>query len=285
MMRKLFGVACVALIACARSASAQTPLDNVDQKCVNAMNKDTSQIQAAKGKLDAGCVNAQEKRKLPSASGCISADAHQKVSKAVTKIGTDNTKHCSADTPPFAYTSPGTASGAATTAEANFLQDMVGSPTDSGLFDCQTQPAQCACQLHVIPRAENLLRTLEAEFIRCKVAVLAVGKTGNAFPMGAATSGADVSRCITDGSIPQSVQADPKQAFQKAQTLLQGADSKFCTAGGEFSSGVCGATDGAPLDNCLAQRAKCRFCLMANDADNLGLSAGSCAAWSGGTCP
>jgi hypothetical protein len=273
-------MAYVAIITCAASAWAvMPPLDNVDQKCVNAMNKDTSQIQAAKGKLDAGCVNAQEKRKLMSAATCISTDAHQKVSKIVTKIGTDNTKHCP-DTPPFAYTGPVTSAGAATTAEANFLQDMVGSPTDSGLFDCQTQPAQCSCQLHVIPRAENLLRTLEAEFIRCKVAVLAVGKTLT-FPQGA-TSASDVEHCITDPALTQSVQADPKQAFQKATTLAQEADSKFCTLGGEFNSGVCGAIDGAPLDNCLVQRAKCRFCQMANTADGLAVD---CATWSGGSCP
>jgi hypothetical protein len=276
MMRRILGLGCVALIACAGAASAQ--LDNVDQKCVNAMNKDTSQIQAAKGKLDAGCVNAQEKRKVPSADACISSDAHQKVSKALAKIGTDNTKHCP-DAPAFAYT--GVSAGtAATTAEANFLKDMAGSPTDSGLFDCQTQPAQCACQLHVIPRAENVLRTLMAEFIRCKAAVLAVGKTLT-FPQGA-MSGSDVAHCITDASLTQSVQADPKQALQKAVTLMQDADSKFCTIGGEFNTGVCGATDGAPLDTCLEKRAKCRFCLMANAADNLSVD---CTTWSGITCP
>ena len=280
MMQKLFGVACVALIACAKSASAQTPLDNVDQKCVNAMNKDTSQIQAAKGKLDAGCVNAQEKRKLMSAAACISADAHQKVSKAVAKIQSDDTKHCP-DVPAFAYTGHSAAGTAAQTAEANFLQDMVGSPTDSGLFDCQTQPTQCACQLHVIPRAENLLRTLEAEFIRCKVAVLAVGKTGNAFPMGAAVNAGDVGRCVTDGTITQSVQADPKQAFQKSTTLFQEADQKVCN-GGEFNSGACSAADFATRETCFIEHAKCRFCQMANAADNLSVD---CTTWSGITCP
>ncbi len=278
MMRRIFGLGCVALIACAGAASAQ--LNNTDQKCVNAMNKDTSQIQAARGKLDAGCVKDTEKGKTANAEACITADAHQKVVKAVNKIGTDNTKHCP-DAPAFAYTSPGTASSAATTAEENLLHDVFGNPADSGLVPCNPSVVECGCHLHVLPRVENLIRTLDAEFIRCKVAVLAVGKTV-AFPLGAA-SAADVGRCITDGTITQSVQADPKMAFQKAVTLLQGADSKFCTLGGEFNNGACtGLADGAPLETCFIQHAKCRFCQMANAADNLSVD---CTTWSGITCP
>ena len=280
MMRRILGLGYVALIACAGAASAQ-PLNNTDQKCVNAMNKDTSQIQAARGKLDAACVKDVEKGKIAgTAEACITADAHQKVLKAVTKIGVDNGKHCP-DSPAFAYTSPGTASSAATTAEENLLHDMFGNPADAGLVPCDPSAVECACHLHVQPRVENLLRTLEAEFIRCKVAVLAPGKTA-AFMLGAA-SAADVGRCITDGTITQSVEADPKQAFQKAFTLLQSADSKFCTLGNEFNTGACtGLADGAPLDDCFKQHAKCRFCQMANAADGLSVD---CTTWSGISCP
>lgn len=252
-------------------------LGNLEQKCVNTINKDTIKVQAAQGKLDTGCVKNFVKTGS-SADACVTADAKGKVAGKKNKTTADDVKKCSGNIPSFAYTGASTANGAAVQAEMTLLHDQFGSPADSGLFSCDTQPAKCLCQRQVVDRVEKLFNAMSAEFVRCKNAALAFNKLP-AFPNGA-TSPSDVGRCITDGTIGLSVQADPKSAVSKAATQLTDTQQKFCM-GGEFDAGACTGT-GATLITCFEDHVKCRFCEMANAADNLPVD---CSTWSGITCP
>jgi hypothetical protein len=278
MIRGVARALCFGLILSAGSAWAQ--LGNLEQKCVNTINKDTIKVQAAQGKLDTGCVKNFVKTGA-SADACVTADAKGKVAGKKDKTSADDMKKCSGNIPSFAYTGATTANAAAVQAEMNLLHDQFGTPADSGLFSCDTQPAKCLCQRQVVDRVEKLFNAMSAEFVRCKNAALAIGKLPTLNMGKGASSPSDIGKCITDGTIGLSVQADPKSAVSKAETQLTDTQTKFCM-GGEFDAGACTGLTGATLIDCLANHIKCRFCEMANAADNLPVD---CSTWSGITCP
>jgi hypothetical protein len=273
-------VLCLGLLLSAGAAWGQ-PQGNLQQKCINKINKDMIKLHAAQGKLDAGCVKDAVKTGS-NAEACIAADAKGKVSAKEDKTVSDEMKKCLGlmPAPAFAYTSAAIANSAAEEAEEDLIHDVFGSPLiDPGLFLCDTNPAECLCQRQVIDRVEKLFRAMSALFVKCKNAALAIGKLP-AFPSGAA-SAADIQRCVTDMGIGLSVQADTKGKVLDATSQTEATRAHFCTVGGEFNAGVCPGS-GAGVTDCLAKRTKCRFCEMVNAGDALAID---CSTWSGTTCP
>ena len=279
MIRGFRGVLCLGLLLSAGAAWGQ-PQGNLQQKCINKINKDMIKLHAAQGKLDAGCVKDAVKTGSD-AEVCIAADAKGKVSAKEDKTVSDEMKKCLGlmPAPAFAYTSAAIANGAAEEAEEDLIHDVFGSPSiNPGLLLCDTNPAECLCQRQVIDRVEKLFRAMSALFVKCKNQALAIGHAP--FLSGAA-SASDIAECVTNGLIGLSVQADTKQKVADAISQMEATRANFCTVGGEFNAGVCPGS-GSGVTDCLAKRTKCRFCEMVNAGDALTID---CSMWSGTTCP
>jgi hypothetical protein len=277
------GLVCVtAFVVLGAGVASAQPQGNLQQKCINKINKDMIKVQAAQGKLNAGCVKDAVKTGS-NAETCLAADAKMKVATKRAKTVSDETKKCTGlmPAPAFAFTGAANQNDAAEQAAKDLVHDVFGSPVDSGLFLCDTNPTECLCQRQTIDRVEKLSRAISKIFVKCKNQALAIGH--DPFPVGAA-SASDVADCLTNASTTNglSVQADTKGKVADATTQLSDTITNFCTVGGEFDAGVCTGLSGNPLVACLAQRVKCRSCLMLNDGDGL---ANNCSMWSGTTCP
>ena len=259
-------------------ATAQ-PQGNQQQKCINKINKGASKVHAAQGKANSGCIK-DAVLKGTMAEPCILDDPKDKVEGKQTKLNDDDAKNCTV-TPDFGYTGGVFAGTTAYQAEVNLIHDIYGNPVDSGLYGCDTNPAECLCQRQVDGRIEKLFRAMSKIFLKCKNPALAIGK--DPFPTGASGPG-DLAQCITNGAIPLSVQADTKQKVADGTQQLQDTAGQFCytTANDEFGNGACAGFSGNPagLASCLRDQVECRFCQLYKAADALGGSI-NCATWSG----
>lgn len=268
-----------ALALSAGGASAQ--LGNVEQKCVNTINKGVSKVHAAQGKLQSGCIKDAVSEKIPNADTCIAADAKGKVGGKQAKLVDDDGKKCQS-TPAFGYSSGAFAGTTAAQAELNLVHDLYGNPVQPSLYLCDTNPAECLCQRQVNGRVNKLFRAMSKIFLKCKNPALAIGK--EPFSTGA-DSAADLAECISNGSIGLSVQADTKTKVASATTQLSDTATKFCytTPNDEFGGGVCAGFSGnaAGLAACIRNQVECNFCEMYKAVDGLPID---CEAWSGGNC-
>lgn len=283
MTRGVRGALWLGVLLSAAAAWA-TPQGNQQQHCINAENKDTIKVEAAQGKLGSGCVKDAVKTGS-NAETCMNADAKNKVGGKEGKTTSDDSKQCTGKPPlpDFAYTGSATANAAAVQAGKDIVHDAFGNPIDSGLFSCDTFPAECLCQRQAIDRVVKIFNATNQIFVHCKKEALAI----NHDPfMGGASSPADIEDCATNASTTDglSVNADPKGKIGAATTQLSDTITKFCgtTANDEFGGGVCNGLSNANRTTCLAQRVKCRFCQEVNTADNLAID---CTTFSGGTCP
>ncbi len=285
MMRVLKGMICVGLLllfgAGAASAQVQT---KAQQKCINKVNKDGIKVQATQEKANSACVKDHVTGVLGStAEACVLDDPDNKVEAKQSKLLNDASEYCdSLSVPPnFGYTSGATASAQSYQAAVDLVHDLFGNPVDDGLYVCDPYEAECMCQRQMMTRLAGYSRALSKAWVRCKKAALEVGK--EPFSLGA-DSASDLEECVTNGAIALSVQADPKSKISEAKNKLGGTVNEFChkTPNDEFGEGVCNSLSVSALIDCIANRAKCRFCLMVNAVDGLSID---CSAWTGVTCP
>jgi len=257
------------------------PQTSAQQQCINKINKDTIKVQAAQGKANSSCLKDFVNGALgTTVEMCIANDPRGKVLQKQNKTLADEMKKCTVlpMLPNFAYATATTANAAAQQAEIDLMHDIFGNPADNGLFACNSFPNECLCQRQAIDRVEKIFRAMSKLFVKCKKLALAIGH--DPFTNGASMS-TDIEQCVTNGTIPVSVQADTKQKVSSATTQLGATLTQFCgkpMTMDEFGAGVCMGLTGTPLTDCLAQHAKCRFCKMVNAADNLAID---CATWSG----
>lgn len=280
------GLVCTSALLLVAGAAVAQPQGNAEQKCINKINKGVSKVHAAQGKLNSGCIKDAVNEKIPDADACIAADPKGKVAGKKAKLEADDLKACASASPDFGYTSGVFAGSAAAQAELDLIHDLYGNPVQSGLYICDTNPAECLCQRQVNGRVNKLFRAMSKIFLKCKNPALAIGK--DPFPMGA-SSAADLAQCISNAGVGLSVQADTKGKVSAGTQQLQDTAQQFCftTSNNEFAGGVCNGFDGNPagLAQCIRDRVECRFCNMYKAADALGAGI-DCAAWSGAAgCP
>jgi hypothetical protein len=289
-MRGLTGIACLGtVLLLAGAAAAFPPQTDQQQKCVNKVNKAVTKVQAAQGKVNAGCVKAFVKGKLPgvnAAENCLLDDVKDNVEAKQAKVLVDETANCLAgQLPDFGYTDGTSAGLAAYQAEVDLIHDVFGAPVDNGLWLCDPYGAECQCQRQTIDRVEKLFRAMSKLWLKCKRPALVVGK--DPFPLGAASE-AELAQCLYNGSIPLSVQADTKGKVANGTQQLTDTINQFCAGPFNqqpFAASVCSGLSGTNLANCFANQAKCRFCKMIQTVDNLGANV-NCAMWSGAvSCP
>jgi hypothetical protein len=154
------------------------------------------------------------------------------------------------------------------------IRDVVGTPVESGLYSCASNPEECRCQQKVVGRVGKMLDSATRIFIKCKRDALSF-----------ATSAADVADCVTNAGNSLSIAADPKGALAKRRGQLVATLAKYCPnslANDPFAAGQCPGADGPTGADCLKARALCRACLLASGADDLSID---CSAWLAAPCP
>jgi hypothetical protein len=263
-------------------AAFAQPQSKGEQKCINVVNKAAGKVQATQGKASSSCIRDVAMGKIAGpAESCVLDDPKDKVEARQAALLEKESINCG-DPPDFAYTSGLFAGTTAYQAQVDLLHDIYGNPVDNGVFLCDSNPAECKCQNFTNKRIQKLVRTLTKIFVKCKNEALNIGKLPQ-FP-GGANDITDIERCITDGSISLSVQADPKGRIADRTAHLSETITALCDPPtfGEFDAGLCANLTGVGLVDCLRNRIECRFCRMFNAIDNMAVD---CATWSGAACP
>jgi hypothetical protein len=287
-MKGFKGSVCLAvgLLLAAGAASAQ-PQTNQQQKCINKVNKAATKVQAAQVKANSGCVKAYVKgdTNVPVAEACVIDDPKDKVEGKQQNVLNDESKNClPGETPDFGYTDGLYAGSVAYNHTLELIHDVFGSPLDAGLFKCDPFEPECLCQRQAIDRVGKLVRAMGKIWLKCKKPALA-GKDPFVLPI---DTTAELAECITNASISLSVEADSKGKIADGTAQLGATLGQFCVGpftglNDPFGGGECAGQTGNALRDCLAELAKCRFCKMASDVDNLAIN---CATWSGAaSCP
>ena len=290
-MRGLKGIVCFGvLMAVAAPGRLWAELPKAEQICINKINNDGIKVQAAQLKVSDGCVSDAVKTQLnpgPTADACIDADPKGQVAKKRASTTSDITKKC-ATTPSIFFTGDTITNDAAEDGSKGLLRDVFG-PTLAALKSCDTNAAECACQVKVSNRVSKMVRAMGKIWLQCKKDALTAG---GAFAPTGATTNPQLEQCLTNAALTGglSVAADTKGKIASAAGQLQDTASQFCGAGSvdEFAGGQCAGfstpptIDAAGLTTCLRNQAECRFCEMINETDALNVD---CDAWVGITCP
>jgi len=281
MPRMLSTLFCAGAVLLVGVGSASAILQSrSQQKCINRINKAAGKVQKAQGKATLMCVSDFVLGGL-SAEACLLDDPHDKVEREQNKVHTEDLDNCfPGQVPGFGYTGGVFAGTTAYQVVVDLAHDVFGDPVDAGLYQCESNPAECKCQRQLSSRLESLFSSMMTVFLKCKRTRL---EGGNPFAVGA-TSVADLALCVTSPTNQLSVQADKRGRIAKARGRIKSSADQFCfsTANNEFASGVCNAFDGDPigLGICLDAQVKCRFCKMLQGIDAMGATI-DCAAWSG----
>jgi hypothetical protein len=241
------------------------------QRCIVRVNAAGLRVMAAQGQQNRRCLRDAARGSLPgTAETCVETDPRGRVAKASSRVTRTDQRLCAPAgvTPDFAYTDAVTASRAARVAALGLVHDIFGDSVDDGVLSCAEDRAACACQRVSSDKIERLMVAMGKEFARCVRAQL---------KSGAATNVSAIEACVDDALLDGSVARDARGRIARRRAQLLKAVTKACDGAGvtaaAFAEGACSeATVSATLlTGCAADRAECRFCLMVDEMDGLGL--------------
>ena len=258
-----------ALFAVMLASSALGQVQSTEQqKCINALNKNTCKVAAKQGKENFACVRAGTKG--TASPLCLSADSKGKVGNAAAKTTADESNNdcLGVNAPDFGYAPAGAGNAAAILEEQKLFEDTYGTTDPTAVISTTKVNAQC--QLAVTKDLEKLIAAKWKVYVKCKKNVLKNG----------AISAAALEACLA------SVPADPK-VVAKINKLNADISNK-CGPPVVISTlfpGDCAGETLATLGSCLEARAECRICQALNITDDLsvncdlfddGIANGSC---------
>ena len=161
----------------APNAVAQ-PQTKDQQKCTNAMNLDLQKVGAAAAGNLTTCLKDGSKGRLgplPTVEACATADAKDKVAKAVAKTIDDFTKSCTGTSstgapkaPPWGVTDAATVNAAGAAAPDGLLHDLLGADLDTATVLESTDVALARCQQLLVKDVRACQATHLREFAKCK---------------------------------------------------------------------------------------------------------------------
>ncbi len=246
------------------------------QKCVRALNKGMTKVDAAVAKQIAGCLKNHSSGKplsksdptLVTLEDCAVADEKGKIGKATQKTIADFQKACVgldkggvSRFPPYAATDDSTVNGAATTKAVELSHDIFGADLDSGvLLTALTDKAGAKCQQRVWKAATKCQSTRLKEFTSCAKA---------AFKSGLVDSAEELeNQCQGGVDAPQ---PDEKGKIAKACLGADGGIGRSvskCNEGLDLDSLLPGCAAEAHAD-CVAEEVAIDVCQLINQADGL----------------
>ncbi|NQY92512.1 MAG: hypothetical protein HRT46_12775, partial [Deltaproteobacteria bacterium] len=188
-------VAICLAVAGVGDARAQ-PLTKAQQKCVGALNKDLTKVDAAVTKQIAGCLKnhvggkplSKSDPTLVTLEDCVVADEKGKIDKAAQKTIADFQKACVGTDkggvsrfPPYAATDASTVNSAGAVKTVDLSHDIFGADLDSGvLLTASTDKVGAKCQQGVWRAATKCQSTRLKEFISCAKAAFKSGSVVSA---------------------------------------------------------------------------------------------------------
>ena len=225
------------------------------QACINGLNKAGAKVASAQGKESAACVKNAGKGSEPDAQACLTADAKQKVAKAVSGVTAADGK-CS-EAPTFGRAPVGQTTGAAKNQEIALTGDVFGANLTTAIVPATTDKTAALCQASIAKAYEKLAATKVKSFLKCKKAGLA-GKSGPAF-----ASAGDLAGCIT------AIATDAKVTKSAAKL---GATVTAKCPGVNLDTTFPGTCVGASsFGDCVERQVECRVCLFLDSMDGLSL--------------
>jgi hypothetical protein len=257
----------------AATASAQA-LNGTQQACVNAINKATAKLAKAQGKAGWKCVKDGYKGKLTklgnadqeqTVAACPSNDPKGKLDKQQAKLIATETDDCTADPPPYGFSSSEQAAGAARTQGAALLVDLLGFDPNQTTTVLSPGTDDQKCQVEVVKRTAGMIDALWKSALKAKKAALA---------------GKKVAQVTSSGELQAALlgylDADDKGKIQKAADKLTDKTVKACHPQAlelrDLFDGRCAdAPSFTDLGTCAATIARCRFCRALNVTDDLAL--------------
>ncbi|NQY92204.1 MAG: hypothetical protein HRT46_11200, partial [Deltaproteobacteria bacterium] len=269
--------ATLAAISMAGIGDARAELLTKDQqKCVRALNKGMTKVDAAVAKQIAGCLKNHAGGKplsksdptLVTLEGCAVADEKGKIGKATQKTIADFQKACVgldkggvSRFPPYAATDASTVNGAATVKAVELSHDIFGADLDSGvLLTALTDKAGAKCQQGVWKAATKCQSTRLKEFTSCAKA---------AFKSGSVVSAEELeNQCQGGVDAPQ---PDEKGKIAKACLGADGGIGRSvskCNEGLDLDSLLPGCA-AEPHADCVAEKVAIGVCQLINQADGL----------------
>ncbi len=243
-------------------SDARADVQNKDQvACIRTLTKDAVKVGKLQGKANLVCLKSAGKGESAGmAQECLTADASGRVSDAVAATVADDTDRCM-PAPDFAYATGTEAAGGAQDSRLDAFGELFGADLDASATACATSADGCACQSAVAKAAENLLHAQWKAFADCQKSQI-----------DAATSAADIVRCVIDVGTPASIAADTNGKIAKAGNNLFAAVTQKCDVAGvtsaSFAQGSCAGLAGSAATNCMQHRMRCRSCtgiVRAND--------------------
>ncbi|HYD48108.1 MAG TPA: hypothetical protein VEB21_07170 [Terriglobales bacterium] len=259
-------ISCLVSALCwlAAAAGAQVQTD-AQQKCLVGLNAGGAKVAAAQAKANLSCLKAANKGAEPaggSAQSCLTADAGGKVAKAVAKVGAVETKKC-ATPPDFGAQSASQVVVPAQQSVTALFDDLFGGDLDAAAASCDANKPGCVCQQAVVKSVYGIVDAATKQFVRCNKEMLDTDDTG-----------ASLSWCIDDVSLPASVAADGKGKITKKVEKFANAIADKCSATGQsfdtlFPGKCVGASDEMEFGGCAIERVKCRVCRMLRTIDGL----------------
>jgi hypothetical protein len=228
------------------------PQDEDQQRCINAMNKGMAKTAKLQLKANAKCVADFARGNNLSASGCYAAPAD--VTASEQKTCETETKKCT--TPPTLGPTGCSDINAQSDYEAHELaDDLLGVVPDSGVKMCDTDPAGCRCQGHILKASAKLYSAIQKQFNSCKKQKLRLEDSPLAEPE-------EFNNCLA---------FDFQDKAPKASEKLLARITDSCSSTPvPFDAGDCAGLAGAALHACVESRVLCHVCINAQTADNFG---------------
>ncbi len=223
-------------------------------KCVAGLSKAATKLAKTQGKDGLGCMKSFASGKLAScqtAEGCLVADVKGKVAKAKEKLRQAFLKNCQNDEPDFAAPDYIDAHRLIRFHTNALGADVFGAGIDSTLATRESASDVAKCQGSAAKSLQKLFDARFSAYGRCKAAGVSDGSIDGT---------AALEACI-DAVAAGDAKID-KAAGKVVDTL-----NKSCAEVDQAAAfpARCATGDAA---TCMAERALCRFCLLANDLDD-----------------
>jgi uncharacterized repeat protein (TIGR03806 family) len=257
--------------------SGARPQSRAQQTCINAMNRQGSDVVKVRGRANVDCINFAARGKLaqlgltdPGATvaDCIAANVKNRIQNAADRVALKEARKCRdpakpEQVPDFAYTSTGVVVAAAVSAANRLTESLMGTDPDAPLVLQADDPAGARCQRDVAHRVRVVLDQMWQLARTEKRKALAA--TPSNPPVGLPEDLAVRVLAFVD--------ADPRQLVQRKVDRVAAVAGDVC--GGQpldqLFPGDCAGSTATPgaFAGCLEERARCHLCRSFEAFDGL----------------
>lgn len=239
----------LASLALPSAPAAQVQTD-IQQKCIQTMNKHAKKMSSKQAKTITSCIKAAAKLKENKPDSCLVRDLKGRIGDAITKAEADYDEACAPTPPDFGV--PLVPSEVA----AVLLEDTIDSQLwlSHQIFGLPLSPAlvtdkdDAKCQASISKESQKIAATYMKNFFKCEKDALKQG----------ADDSTDLLACVLEDAGAKAAKAVSKLATRIGTT---------CTP--DLFPGACSGKPIGELAECIHERVRCNMCLAQNDLAGL----------------